>query len=57
MQKYIQKYAEDFNLLTSVSLNTEVVKLSARTDGKRGWTFTVKRDGKESTESFDYAVV
>jgi dimethylaniline monooxygenase (N-oxide forming) len=57
VQKYIQKYAEEFNLLTSVALNTEVVKLSKRADGKRGWTFTVKKDGKETSESFDYAVV
>ena len=57
MQRYIQKYAEEFNLLTSVALNTEVLKLTGRADGKRGWTFTVKKDGKESKESFDYAVV
>jgi dimethylaniline monooxygenase (N-oxide forming) len=57
VQRYIQKYAEDFNLITSISLNTEVQKITKRSDGKRGWTFIVKKDGKESTQDFDYAVV
>ena len=57
VQRYIQKYAEEFNLLTSVALNTEVQTISKRSDGKRGWTFTVKKDGKELVQNFDYAVV
>jgi dimethylaniline monooxygenase (N-oxide forming) len=57
VQRYIQKYAEDFNLLSSVMLNTPVQKITKRSDGKRGWTFTVQKDGKEMTQNFDYAVV
>jgi dimethylaniline monooxygenase (N-oxide forming) len=57
VQRYIQKYAEDFNLLSSVMLNTQVLTIAKRSDGKRGWTFTVEKDGKEHIQNFDYAVV
>jgi dimethylaniline monooxygenase (N-oxide forming) len=57
VQRYIQKYAEDFNLLSSVMLNTKVQKITKRSDGKRGWTFTVENNGKELVQNFDYAVV
>lgn len=56
VQRYIERYADHFNLGDSIALNTSVTKVTQNEDGS--WSVKIKTsDGKEEDNHFDKIVV
>ena len=55
VQAYLQSYADRFNLMPMIRLNTEVVQADQSPDGR--WTLTTRNDGHDSTDSFDFLTI
>jgi dimethylaniline monooxygenase (N-oxide forming) len=55
VQAYLHSYAEAFNILPLIRLETEVSE--AHQDDSGGWTVTAKGPSGETTESFNFLVV
>src|SRR5262249_20921879 len=56
-QKYLEEYADFFNLRSHIRVRSRITKLSPRVDGTPGWTFSVKQDGRTYEQDFDLAVI
>ncbi|XP_070548157.1 flavin-containing monooxygenase 2-like [Ptychodera flava] len=55
--RHIQNYAEHFNLEKHIRFNTDVIDVQRNNDGKY-WKLQIKdKDGKLSTEEFDYIMI
>lgn len=52
MQEYIQEFVDHFDIRKHMQLQTDVRSLSPRSDGQRGWTFTLRdvKTGKETKQ-------
>ncbi|MCV0429231.1 MAG: NAD(P)/FAD-dependent oxidoreductase [Roseibium sp.] len=54
---YLHSYAAKHNLARLFQLNTDVVSMDRRTDGKPGWTLTLEAAGRRWTRDFDFVAV
>ena len=56
-QRYLEGYADFFNLRSHICVRSRVTKLSSRADGTAGWTFSVEQDDRTYEQDFDLAVI
>jgi len=56
-QKYLEMYADFFQLRSHICVRSRITKLSLRADGTAGWTFSVAQDGRTYEQDFDLAVI
>lgn len=54
---YLHSYADKHKLHRLFELNTNVVGMKRRADGKPGWTLTLEAAGRERDEDFDFVVI
>ncbi|MBO6758590.1 MAG: NAD(P)/FAD-dependent oxidoreductase [Roseibium sp.] len=54
---YLHAYADKHKLARLFQLNTNVVHMDRRADGKPGWTLTLEAAGKTWTRDFDFVAI
>ncbi|KMK67918.1 NAD(P)/FAD-dependent oxidoreductase [Puniceibacterium sp. IMCC21224] len=54
---YLHSYADRHDLARLFRLNTNVVTMDRRADGKSGWTLTIDEAGHQRHEGFDFVAV
>ena len=54
---YLKSYADKHGLQRLFRLNTSVLAMDRRADGKPGWTLTLEEAGRERKEDFDFVAV
>jgi len=57
VHKYLHSYADKHKLARLFQLNTNVVSMDRRADGKPGWTLTLEAAGKTWVQDFDFVAV
>jgi dimethylaniline monooxygenase (N-oxide forming) len=56
-QKYLEDYADRFQIRSCLHMGERVTALMPRADGAPGWTISTERDGATQQADFDLAVV
>ena len=56
-QKYLEDYADRFQIRSCLRMGERVTALTPRADGAPGWTISTERDGATQQADFDLAVV
>ncbi len=54
---YLHDYAKKHDLMKHYLLNSNILKMTKATFGKRGWVLRIERDGRAYTEFFEFVVV
>ncbi|MBP7241051.1 NAD(P)/FAD-dependent oxidoreductase [Amaricoccus sp.] len=54
---YLHSYAAKHRLARLFQLDTDVVSMARRADGKPGWTLTLRSAGRERQEDFDFVAI
>ena len=58
MHRYLQSYADYHDISSHIELQTAVIRITSRTDGRPGWLLTVAGPGDSTrNEPFDFVVV
>jgi len=54
---YLHSYAAKHNLARLFRLNTNILSMDRRADGKPGWSLTIEEAGRERVEDFDFVAI
>ncbi|SEO45294.1 Predicted flavoprotein CzcO associated with the cation diffusion facilitator CzcD [Salinihabitans flavidus] len=54
---YLHSYADKHRLARLFQLNTSIVSMDRRADGKPGWTLTIEAAGHERKQDFDFVAI
>lgn len=56
-QKYLEDYADRFQIRSRIRLGAWVMALTPRSDGAAGWTVSIEKGGELHQEDFDLVVI